>query len=79
MSLFVHVTGDFGAAGLPGTFKIFLVDVVVQVARYVNVLKLPMPVYVDDMALIAPSECQANDEMGAFQAWASRVCGVTFK
>ena len=79
MSLFVHVTGDFGAAGLPGTFKIFLVDVVVQMARYVNVLKLPMPVYVDDMALIAPSECQANDEMGAFQAWASRVCGVAFK
>ena len=79
MSLFVHVAGDFGAAGLPGTFKIFLVDVVIQMARYVNVLKLPMPVYVDDMALIAPSEDQANDEMGAFQAWASRVCGVTFK
>ena len=79
MSLFVHLTGDFGAAGLPGTFKIFLVDVVVQMARYVNVLKLPMPVYVDDMAMIAPSASWANDEMSMFQAWASEVCGVAFK
>ena len=55
LSLFVHITGDFGAAGLPGAFKIFFVDVVVQMARFAMVLKLPMPVYVDDMALIAPS------------------------
>lgn len=76
-SLFVHVTGDFGAAGLPGTFKIFLV--VIQMARYASVLRLPMPVYVDDMALIAPSEDGANNEMAAFQSWASKVCGLVFK
>ena len=79
LSLFVHLTGDFGAAGLPGTFKIFFVDVVVQMARYATVLRLPMPVYVDDMALIAPSAQGANDEMSNFQAWASEVCGVVFK
>ena len=78
-SLFMHLTGDFGAAGLPGTFKIFLVDVVIQMARYASVLRLPMPVYVDDMALIAPSEDGANDEMAAFQSWASEVCGLVFK
>ena len=78
-SLFMHLTGDFGAAGLPGTFKIFLVDVVIQMARYASVLRLPMPVYVDDMALIAPSEDVANDEMAAFQSWASKVCGLAFK
>ena len=38
-----------------------------------------MPVYVDDMALIAPSEDGANDEMAAFQSWASEVCGLVFK
>ena len=79
LSLFVHITGDFGAAGLPGTFKIFFVDVVVQMARFAMVLKLPMPVYVDDMALIAPSARGANEEMANFQAWASEVCGVVFK
>ena len=40
-------------------------------ARYASVLRLPMPVYVDDVALIAPSEDVANDEMAAFQSWAS--------
>ena len=79
MSLYMHVTGDFGAAGLPGAFKIFLVDVVVQMARFVGALTLPMPVYVDDMALIAPDAHWANDEMAGFQDWAARVCGVTFK
>ena len=78
-SLFVHLTGDFGAAGLPGTFKIFFVDVVVQMARYALVLNLPMPVYVDDMALIASDGALADGEMRAFQLWAARVCGVAFK
>ena len=33
-SLYMHMFGDFGAAGLPGTFKIFFVDVLVQMARF---------------------------------------------
>ncbi len=31
MYLYVHLFGDFGTRGLPGTFKIFLVDVIVQI------------------------------------------------
>ena len=42
--LFMHVTGDFGAAGMPGVFKIFFVDVVVNMARAVQVLTLPLAV-----------------------------------
>ena len=48
----MHVCGDFGTSGFPGTFKIFFTDVVVNMARSESVLVLPMPVYVDDMALI---------------------------
>ena len=33
---------DFGTRGLPGTFKIFLVDVIVQMARSELVLTLPL-------------------------------------
>ena len=38
-----------------------------------------MPVYVDDMALIASDGALADGEMRAFQLWAARVCGVAFK
>ena len=38
MSLFANIFGDFGAAGMPGTFKRFFVDVVVNMARSVRVL-----------------------------------------
>ena len=41
MSLFANIFGDFGAAGMPGTFKRFFVDVVVNMARSVRVLTLP--------------------------------------
>ena len=46
-----HVCGDFGAKGLPGTFKIFFSDVVVGMARSEHALTLPMPIHVDDMSL----------------------------
>lgn len=52
MVLYMHVCGDFGAAGLPGTWKMFFTDVMVGVARSEGVLTLPMPIYVDDCALI---------------------------
>ena len=47
-----NVCGDFGAKGLPGTFKIFFTDVLVGMARSEGALGTPMPVHVDDMALI---------------------------
>ena len=59
--LFMHVCGDFGAAGLPGTWKIFFSDVMMGVARSEGVLTLACPVYVDDLSLI-----------GARAGWRSR-------
>ena len=40
LSLSAHLCGDFGAAGMPGTFKIFFVDVVLGMARAVQVITL---------------------------------------
>lgn len=79
LSLFVHLCADFGGAGTPGAFKIFFVDVVVNMARALKVLTLNMPVYVDDCSLIGPDRAQVDREMEAFHAWAWRVCGVAFK
>jgi hypothetical protein len=33
LRLFCHINCDFGTRGLPGTFKIFFVDVLLQMAR----------------------------------------------
>ena len=78
MHLYVNINGDFGTRGLPGAFKIFLVDVAVNMARAVGALTLPMPVYVDDLTAIS-SGLAAAREMGSFQEWASKVCGIMFK
>ena len=58
----MHVCGDFGAAGLPGTFKIFFTDCVCGMARSEEVLTLPMAVYVDDLSLIGPDRVQVDAE-----------------
>ena len=79
MTLYMHVCGDFGTRGMPGVFKIFFSDVVVNMARSDNVLTLPMPIYVDDMGLIGHSASVVLAEMAMFQAWATMVCGVIFK
>ena len=66
-ALFLNCMGDFGAAGMPGTFKIFFADVVVGMARAAQVLTLPMPIYVDDCALIGPDRDRVDLEMRVFQ------------
>ena len=80
---YTHIFGDFGTRGLPGTFKIFLVDVVVQMARSEMVLTLPLRVYVDDAALIGAEgggdEQEVNAEMQRFQVWSADVTGVAWK
>ena len=43
MFIYVHLTADFGAAGVPGTWKVFFTDVIVGVARSEQVITLPMP------------------------------------
>ena len=78
-SLFVHLFGDFGTRGMPGTFKIFLVDVVVQMARSEMVLTLPMTVYVDDAALFGDGAGALDSEMPRFQVWSWDTCGVPWK
>ena len=68
-----------GAAGMPGAFKIFFADVVQGMARSVQVLTLPMPIYVDDCTLIGGDPQHVDAEMVAFHEWAWRVCGVAIK
>ena len=79
MSLFVHLCGDFGAAGMPGTFKVFFVDVVVNMARAVGTLTIPLAVYVDDTGGIGPDADLVNADIERFQDWCTTVCGVAFK
>ena len=77
--LFLHLFGDFGAAGFPGTFKIFYVDCVVQMARFLQILRLPMPVHVDDNALIGPDRLVVDAMMEAYHSFCQEVLGVFFK
>ena len=78
MWLYAHLTGDFGAAGMPGTWKIFFTDVMIGVARSEGVLTLPMPVYVDDCAAIGPVAAQVDAEGIALRDWLESL-GVTMK
>ena len=79
LNLYVHIFADFGAAGTPGTFKKFFVDVVVNMARSDMILTLPLPVFVDDCGLIGYDAAQVNAEMVAFHSFCDSVCGVYFK
>ena len=47
-----HVCGDFGAKGLPGTFKIVFADVIMGIARSEGALTSPCVVHVDDISII---------------------------
>lgn len=77
--LLMHTFADFGTRGMPGTFQLFLVRVVVQMARSEMVLTLPMTVFVDDAAVIGPMSEAVDTEMTSFQDWSTRVCGVPWK
>ena len=78
MFLYMHVCGDFGTSGFPGTFKIFFTDVVVNMARSELVLTLPMPVFVDDMGLIGPITSLLRREWDRFNIFL-RSIGVPMK
>ena len=77
--LLVHLFGDFGTSGMPGTFKKFLVDVVLGMARSEQVLSLPMLVWVDDCAIVGAAREAVDAAMVRFHDWASSICGVAFK
>lgn len=76
--LYMHVCGDFGTSGLPGTFKIFFTDVVVNMARSELVLTLPMPIFVDDMGLIGAVTAALRREWEALKVFL-RELGVPLK
>jgi len=78
LDLLMHVCADFGTRGAPGTFKLLFVDVFLQMARSEAVLTLPMPVYVDDCALIGACAAAVAAEMLLFQEWA-KPFGFFFK
>jgi hypothetical protein len=77
--LFCHLNGDFGTRGMPGTFKIFFVDVVLNMARAAGTLTIPMTVYVDDLSATGATAKSTSSRMAKFQDWAETVCGVKFK
>ena len=79
LHLYCHLTGDFGTRGMPGVFKIFFVDVVLNMARAAHVLTIPLSVYVDDLCATGPKASAVTRRVVTFQAWAEEVCGVTFK
>ena len=62
-----HVCGDFGAKGLPGTFKIFFSDVVIGMARSEGALTLEMPIHVDDMAIIGRVKALVDKEAASLE------------
>ena len=76
--LYMHVCGDFGAAGLPGTWKIFFSDVMVGVARSEGVLTLPLCVYVDDTGNIGRDRAAVDREGVAFREFLKSL-GVFMK
>ena len=77
-TLYVHVCGDFGAAGLPGEFKLFFADALDGMARSEGVLTLPMSIYVDDTAHLGPDAAALDREGEAWGAWL-RTLGVYLK
>ena len=78
MWLYAHLNGDFGASGLPGTWKLFFTDVMVGVARSEGVLTLEMPVFVDDCSLIGEHAQHVDREGVDFRIWL-KAHGVTMK
>ena len=76
--LYVHVCGDFGTAGLPGSFKIFFTDVTMGMARSEMVLTLEAPIHVDDISLIGAVQEAVDAEGEAFTAFL-RTLGIFVK
>ena len=73
-----HVCGDFGAKGLPGTFKIFFSDVVIGMARSEGALTLPTVIHVDDVALIGASQAQVDAESASLASFLA-LLGILVK
>ena len=64
-----HVCGDFGAKGLPGTFKIFFTDVIIGMARSEGALSSPVVVHVDDVSIIDRLKSFVDEQAGALASF----------
>lgn len=76
---FMNTFGDFGTRGLPGTFKLFFVDVVVNMGRSEFIITLPLEVYVDDVTVIGEDPAKVDAELDALQAWTGTYTGIYWK
>ena len=76
---FAHIFGDFGTQGMPGAWKITLVDAIVQMARSELVITLPLVIYVDDIGCIGPCYAETRSQFKRFQSWSTEVTGVEWK
>ena len=79
LHLYMHLFGDFGAAGMPGTFYHLFARCVMGMARCCMRLTLPMTIYVDDICCVGPDPEQVNAEIKALQWFGMEICGVLFK
>ena len=67
--LFVHLFAGFGMAGLPGVWKILFQDVLLGMARSEQQLTLPVPIFVDDAAIIGSDAGQVDAEAASLAAF----------
>ena len=58
---------------MPGTWKVFFTDVMIGVARSEGVLTMPMPVFVDDCALIGAEAAKVDAEGVALADWLESI------
>ena len=63
--LYVHLFAGFGMAGLPGVWKILFQDVLLGMARSERHISLPVPVFVDDAAIIGADGKRVDEEAKA--------------
>ena len=71
--LFVHLFAGFGMAGLPGVWKILFQDVLLGMARSEQQLTLPVPIFVDDAAIIGSDAGQVDAEAARRYLGSARV------
>ena len=73
---FLHLFGDFGTRGLPGTFYVLFVRVVIQMARSELVLVIPLVVYVGTMVACLVAALVARSQ-SVSRAGCSEPCAPT--
>ena len=76
--LYAHLFGDFGCAGVPATFDVFM-RVVIGMARDAGALTHPLTIHVDDTAITGPDEVLVNAEQVSFADYLENRLGIYIK